>query len=83
MGLPLLIAHDFDVYGFQIAARLVSRFSKAPIWTGPALYDFEYEISPIDIGLRLETIQKYDLPSEENDGKRRVKSVDGRTRLHA
>ena len=63
--LPLLIAHDFDLYGFQIAARLTKE-SQAQIEKNTCKYFFENpDIPSIDIGLRLADVEAYELGHEK------------------
>jgi hypothetical protein len=53
--LRLFVLHDFDLYGFRIYGTL-KRDTKRYHWQHPA--------KVIDLGLRLEDVQKYDLMSE-------------------
>ena len=59
-GRRLLILHDFDKAGFQIAARLTTNGNWA-YEKDLVKYDFQNEIEVIDLGLRLADIEKYDL----------------------
>jgi hypothetical protein len=54
--LPLFVLHDFDVYGFRIFGTLTRNTKR---------YSWENHVDVIDLGLRLEDVQKYDLLSEE------------------
>jgi hypothetical protein len=62
-GVPLLVVHDFDKYGFCIAQRLTSVSFEAEE-ADRVRYRFQNEINATDLGLRLADVQKYDLPSE-------------------
>lgn len=54
-GVPLLIVHDFDKAGFEIAEKLTSHSIR---------YHFENKVRYIDLGLRLTDVEEYDLESE-------------------
>ena len=54
-NIPLLILHDFDKGGFSIASTLTRDSDR---------YEFEHKIKVIDLGLRLEDIEKWNLESE-------------------
>jgi hypothetical protein len=54
-GVPLLVVHDFDKDGFSIADNLVSDTMR---------YEFENEITHVDLGLRLTDVEEYGLDSE-------------------
>ena len=54
-GLPLLVVHDFDVDGFKILGSLHRSTRR---------YRFAHDINVIDLGLRLEDVQHYELESE-------------------
>ena len=62
-GVPLFVVHDFDKAGFEISQRLtkVSDWAKA---NNRVTYMFQNEINVFDLGLRLEDVQKYQLPDE-------------------
>ena len=53
--IPLLVLHDFDKAGFSI----IGTFKR-----DTRRYEFKNKIEVIDLGLRLEDIEKYDLESE-------------------
>ena len=55
-GIPLFVLHDFDKSGFSILGTLIRDTRR---------YAFEYEFDVIDLGLRLEDVETYDLESEE------------------
>lgn len=62
-GVPLFVVHDFDVFGFFIAARLTSVSNEA--WADDRVaYRFKNEINVTDFGLRLEDARKYGLADE-------------------
>lgn len=63
-GVPLLIVHDMDMYGFQIGARLTS-VSRQAVEEGRVTYRFQNEINSVDLGLRLEDAIRYDLHPED------------------
>lgn len=67
-GVPLLILHDFDKAGFEIAERLVST-SLAAQESNRERYRFRNNIKPIDLGLRLEDVKRWGLEPEECDFK--------------
>lgn len=54
-GVPLLIMRDFDKAGFSIASTLSRNTDR---------FAFQNEVNAIDLGLRLEDIQRYELESE-------------------
>jgi len=60
---PLLIAHDFDKSGLEISQTLTS-VSWAAEEAGRVRYEFVNEIDFIDIGLRLEDVEQWNLASE-------------------
>jgi len=62
-GVPLLVVHDFDKSGFEISQRL-TRLSDRAEATDRVTYRFENTINVTDLGLRLEDVEKYKLPSE-------------------
>ncbi len=53
--IPLLVLHDFDKAGFSI----IGTFKR-----DTRRYEFKNKIEVIDLGLRLEDVEKYDLESE-------------------
>ena len=55
-GLPLLVLHDFDKAGFSIVGTLQRDTRR---------YEFEHTINVVDLGLRLEDVQAYDLDYED------------------
>jgi hypothetical protein len=59
-GVPLLVVHDFDKYGFEISQRLTT-VSDWAMMNDRVTYEFRNEIEVHDLGLRLEDIQEYDL----------------------
>lgn len=62
-GVPLFVVHDFDVFGFFIAARLTSVAADA--WADDRVaYHFRHDINVTDFGLRLEDARKYGLSDE-------------------
>jgi hypothetical protein len=62
-GVPLFVVHDFDVFGFFIAARLTSVSQGA--WDDDRVaYHFRNDINVTDFGLRLEDARKYGLADE-------------------
>jgi hypothetical protein len=62
-GVPLFVVHDFDVFGFFIAARLTSVAAEA--WADDRVaYHFKHDINVTDFGLRLEDARKYGLADE-------------------
>jgi hypothetical protein len=67
-GVPLLVAHDFDKSGFEIAQRLVSVSDHAEE-ADRVTYHFRHDIQMIDVGLRLADVGKYELEDEECDFK--------------
>jgi hypothetical protein len=60
---PVLILHDFDAYGLMISKTLVS-VSEAAIEMDRVRYEFRNRVNFIDLGLRLEDIEKWSLESE-------------------
>jgi hypothetical protein len=54
-GIPLLVLHDFDRMGFQIASILQRDTQR---------YQFRNSIEVIDLGIRLADAEKYRLPAE-------------------
>jgi hypothetical protein len=61
---PLLILHDFDKQGFEIAQNLTS-VSWAAEESGRIRYEFKNAINVIDLGLRLPDVKKWKLESEK------------------
>jgi hypothetical protein len=55
LGVPLLVLHDFDKSGFSILGTLTRSGRR---------YEFSHSIQVIDLGLRLEDVQKYGLTDE-------------------
>lgn len=72
-GVPLFVVHDFDVFGFFIAARLTSVSAEAYLDDRVA-YQFANDIDVTDFGLRLADAQAYGLASERC---KRPKSIHG------
>lgn len=62
-GVPLLVLHDFDKYGFEIRHNLTEVSSEAEE-AGRVAYEFENEIDVIDLGLRLEDVREWKLQPE-------------------
>jgi hypothetical protein len=62
-NVPVLVLHDFDIYGLGIFQTLVS-VSDAAYIADRIRYEFQNEINFIDLGLRLEDVKKYGLASE-------------------
>lgn len=60
------MAHDLDIHGFRIGRRLVSNSAKAEE-NGSAPYEFKHDIEAIDLGLRLEDVEKYGLQMEHHN----------------
>ena len=73
LEIPLLIAHDFDIHGFRIAARLTTE-SQDQVERGTCKYFFKHSIEATDIGLRLSDIEKYELSEETHDQKVQIDS---------
>jgi hypothetical protein len=63
-GVPLLVVHDFDKYGFDISQRLTSVSWEAEE-ADRVRYRFQNYINVTDLGLRLADIEKYGLADEE------------------
>jgi hypothetical protein len=55
-GIPLLVMHDFDKNGFSTLGTLTRSNER---------YRFRNKVQVIDIGVRLEDVLKYHLPSED------------------
>lgn len=62
-GIPLLVLHDFDKYGFSICQNL-SGVSCAAEEAGRVAYRFKNKVNVIDLGLRLTDIQEWSLKPE-------------------
>lgn len=62
-GVPVLVLHDFDQYGFKIAETLTEVSWRAE-QAGRVRYAFENEINVIDLGLRLDDVEEWSLDSE-------------------
>jgi hypothetical protein len=54
-GIPLLVLHDFDRMGMQIAGILQRDTQR---------YQFRNSIKVVDLGIRLADVEKYQLPAE-------------------
>jgi hypothetical protein len=65
-GVPLLVVHDFDKYGFEISQRLTTVSDWAEE-NDRVVYRFQNAIDAIDLGLRLEDVEKYDIEGETCD----------------
>jgi DNA topoisomerase VI subunit A len=72
-GVPLLIVHDFDKAGFEIAQRLTTVSGWAEEYDR-VTYQFANEIDVTDLGLRLEDVRRYGLGEERCDFKGRFAS---------
>jgi hypothetical protein len=59
-GVPLLVVHDFDKYGFEISQRLTTVSDWAMI-NDRVTYEFRNQIDVHDLGLRLADIEDYSL----------------------
>jgi hypothetical protein len=59
-GVPLLVAHDFDKYGFEISQRLTT-VSDWALDNDRVAYEFRNQIDVRDLGLRLADIEEYNL----------------------
>jgi len=57
-AVPLLVLHDFDKSGFSILGTLQRNTRR---------YTFSNDVTVIDLGIRLEDVQKYNLVSEDCD----------------
>ena len=53
---PLLVLHDFDQAGFRILGTLRRDTRR---------YGFQHDVEVIDLGIRMEDIQEYDLAAED------------------
>jgi hypothetical protein len=62
-GIPLLILHDFDKYGFDIC-RCLTEVSWDAEEDGRVAYEFQNDINAIDIGLRLSDVEEWKLVPE-------------------
>jgi hypothetical protein len=74
-GVPLLILHDFDVSGMRIKQTLVS-VSDAAYENERIRYDFHNKIQYIDLGLRLDDVEKWNLTPERDMSKKRISTAD-------
>ncbi len=63
-GVPLLVLHDFDKSGLEIAASL-TRVSAAARNSNRVRYEFVNDINVIDLGIRLTDAEQWSLASEE------------------
>jgi hypothetical protein len=61
--IPILVMHDFDTAGFMIA-NAATRVTEAAWRDDRVKYEFINDLNTIDIGLRLEDVEKWDLDSE-------------------
>lgn len=55
LNVPLLLLHDFDEYGFSIAASIQNNSRR---------YTYENDIQVFDLGVRLSDVQEWDLQDE-------------------
>jgi hypothetical protein len=62
-GVPLLVLHDFDKSGLEIAQSLTA-VSDAARESGRVRYEFQNEINVIDLGVRLADVHEWQLESE-------------------
>jgi hypothetical protein len=62
-GIPLLVLHDFDKYGFSIC-QCISKVSWAAEEADRVVYKFQNKINVVDLGLRLEDVKKWGLKPE-------------------
>ena len=69
-GVPLLVVHDFDKYGFEIAQCLTC-VSEAAQANDRVTYRFRNQINVTDLGLRLADVERYNLAAEAYDFKGR------------
>ncbi len=60
---PVLVLHDFDKEGFLISQNLIS-VSQSAMWNERVRYEFTNDIECIDLGLRLEDVEEWNLESE-------------------
>jgi len=64
-GIPLLVLHDFDKSGFSIVGTLSGVVHYDQNYNEREnRYDYRHEFQVIDLGLRLEDVQRYKLESE-------------------
>lgn len=63
-GVPLLVLHDFDKAGLEIAQNLTS-VSQAAVDTHRVRYEFTNDINVIDLGVRLADVEEWHLESED------------------
>jgi hypothetical protein len=59
-GVPLLVVHDFDKYGFEISQRLTTVSDWAEM-SDRVTYEFKNSIDVHDLGLRIEDIKELGL----------------------
>ena len=62
-GVPLLVLHDFDKAGLEIAQNLTA-VSEAARESDRVRYEFANEIDVIDLGIRLTDVQEWNLDAE-------------------
>lgn len=62
-GVPLLVVHDFDKAGFEIAQRLTTVSGWAEE-NDRVTYRFKNRVNVIDLGLRLDDVEEYELEDE-------------------
>ena len=62
-GVPLLVLHDFDKAGLEIAQNLTT-VSEAARDSDRVRYEFANEIDVIDLGIRLVDVQEWSLDAE-------------------
>src|SRR5262249_42147264 len=63
-GVPLLVVHDFDKAWSEISQRL-TQVSDWALEYDRVTYTFQNDIEVIDLGLRLEDVEEYELDEEE------------------
>ncbi|NUQ60905.1 MAG: hypothetical protein HUU20_00340 [Pirellulales bacterium] len=62
-GVPLLVLHDFDKAGLEIAQNLTT-VSEAARESDRVRYEFRNEINVIDLGIRLTDVEQWHLEAE-------------------
>ena len=62
-GVPLLVLHDFDKAGLEIAQNLTA-VSEAARESGRVRYEFANDIDVIDLGIRLTDVEQWNLEAE-------------------
>jgi DNA topoisomerase VI subunit B len=64
-NLPLFVLHDFDKAGFSILGTLTDaeHYTKDGRLR-PPIYQYVYDLNVVDLGVRLEDIEEYELQSE-------------------